>query len=59
MKLPKLFLFIFIAFLCMHSLAQNVAPTISDPQALEVLEKKKRANLSKAFQRSNKPFFVI
>ena len=50
MKLPKLFLSIFIAFLCMHSLAQNVAPTISDPQTLEVLEKKKEQTFQKLFK---------
>ena len=50
MKLPKLFLSILIAFLCMHSYAQNVAPTISDPQALEVLEKKKEQTFQKLFK---------
>nr|ABL97206.1 hypothetical protein MBMO_EB0-49D07.0049 [uncultured marine bacterium EB0_49D07] len=50
MQLPKLFLSILFTFLCMHSLAQNVAPTISDPQALEVLEKKKEQTFQKLFK---------
>ena len=50
MQLPNLFLFILIAFLCMHSLAQNVVPTISDPQALEILEKKKEQTFQKLFK---------
>jgi hypothetical protein len=50
MQLPKLFLSILVTFLCMHSLAQNVAPTISDPQALEVLEKKKEQTFQKLFK---------
>ena len=50
MQLRKLFLSTLIAFLCMHSYAQNVAPTISDPQTLEVLEKKKEQTFQKLFK---------
>ena len=50
MQLSKLFLSMLITFLSMHSLAQNVAPTISDPQALEVLEKKKEQTFQKLFK---------
>ena len=50
MKLSKPFLSMIIAFLSMHSLAQNVVPTISDPQALEVLEKKKEQTFQKLFK---------
>ena len=50
MKLTQMFVCTFMVFLCLHSYGQNVAPTISDPQALEILEKKKEQTFQKLFK---------
>ena len=42
--------FAFFIFGCSHLSAQNVAPTISDPQALEAIEKKKEEVFQQLFK---------
>ena len=50
MKFLRFSLAALITFLSLNALAQNVAPTISDPQELAILEQKKDETFKKLFK---------
>jgi len=50
MKFLRFSLAIYLTFLCFNTSAQNVAPTISDPQELAILEQKKDETFKKLFK---------
>ena len=50
MKFLRFSLAIYLIFLCLNAPAQNVAPTISDPQELAILEQKKDETFKKLFK---------
>jgi len=50
MKFLGFSLAVYLTFLCLNAPAQNVAPTISDPQELAILEQKKDETFKKLFK---------